>query len=265
MENLDIPPRLGQRLRVRLSIRTLMLLVLVVGCGLGWLIHRANLQRDAVATIKRAGGQVRYDWQFKDGRMVANGAPGGPKWLEQILGPDYFNTVTDLSLTKQITDSDMEAVANLTKVDTMVLDPTGLSDVGLARLDRMPGLRWLTISGGPVGMDARILPRETASRLRGLTLAGTDLTNSGLNNLLAHPGLELLDLSGTKITDEGLARLDDFAGLKHLYLDDTQIGDEGLSRLERVTTLETLSVKGTKITAAGLAKFRKGRPKVVVF
>ena len=37
------------RRRLRISVRGLMALVLIVGGGLGWVIHRAHVQRDAVA------------------------------------------------------------------------------------------------------------------------------------------------------------------------------------------------------------------------
>jgi hypothetical protein len=34
-------------------------------CGaLGWVIHRAAVQRDAVAAIERARGTVMYDWEW---------------------------------------------------------------------------------------------------------------------------------------------------------------------------------------------------------
>jgi hypothetical protein len=45
------------RRRLRLSVRGLMVVVLVTGGGLGWVIHRAQVQRDAVAAIKHAGGE----------------------------------------------------------------------------------------------------------------------------------------------------------------------------------------------------------------
>ena len=42
------------RRRLRISVRGLMALVLIVGGGLGWVIHRAHVQRDAVAAIQSA-------------------------------------------------------------------------------------------------------------------------------------------------------------------------------------------------------------------
>ena len=47
--------------RVRISLRGLMVVVLVIGGGLGWVMQRARVQREAVAAIRRAGGSVLYD------------------------------------------------------------------------------------------------------------------------------------------------------------------------------------------------------------
>ena len=62
----DQPPRQpGWRLpRIRLSLRALMCLVLVFGCWVGWYVRTVQVQRDAVAAIKKAGGAVAYDWEW---------------------------------------------------------------------------------------------------------------------------------------------------------------------------------------------------------
>ena len=40
----------------RFGLRGLMIFVLVVGGGLGWIVHRAQVQHDSVAAIRGAGG-----------------------------------------------------------------------------------------------------------------------------------------------------------------------------------------------------------------
>ena len=52
--------------RVRLTVRTLMVLVLVLGGVLGWVVHRARVQREAVAAIKRAGGNPFMDYSVPE-------------------------------------------------------------------------------------------------------------------------------------------------------------------------------------------------------
>jgi hypothetical protein len=41
---------------LRFSVRGLIVLVLVIGVGLGWIVRRAHIQRDAVSAITKAGG-----------------------------------------------------------------------------------------------------------------------------------------------------------------------------------------------------------------
>src|SRR4051794_16010484 len=72
--------------RVQSSVRALMALVLALGVGLGWFVHRAQVQRDAVAAILRAGGRVSYDWQWNNGRRIAKAKPRWPGWLECFSG-----------------------------------------------------------------------------------------------------------------------------------------------------------------------------------
>ena len=59
----DRPSQKIWRRWLRLSVRGLMILVLILGGGLGWIVHRAKTQRVAVAAIEKAGGWVRYDWE----------------------------------------------------------------------------------------------------------------------------------------------------------------------------------------------------------
>jgi hypothetical protein len=49
----------------RLGVLAMIVLVIVVGCWLSWVVHRARVQRDAVNAIMRVGGRgtvVSYDW-----------------------------------------------------------------------------------------------------------------------------------------------------------------------------------------------------------
>ena len=59
------PLRWWRRLRPS-TVRALIILVLVMGGGLGWLVHSAHIQRDAVAAIRKAGGTAVYDWHWNN-------------------------------------------------------------------------------------------------------------------------------------------------------------------------------------------------------
>ena len=63
---------------LRFSMRGLIVLVLVIGLGLGWMvrtIRRARIQPEAVAAIRKARGNVLFDWQLKNGRYWRTAKP----------------------------------------------------------------------------------------------------------------------------------------------------------------------------------------------
>src|SRR5215218_9119802 len=101
--------------RVLSSVRALMALVLALGCGLGWFVHRAQVQRDAVAAILRVGGRVSYDWQWNNGRRIAKGKPRRPGWLVDR----YFADVTRVDLADRGTDEVLAYVGRLRRLQSL--------------------------------------------------------------------------------------------------------------------------------------------------
>ena len=102
---------------VRFSLRALIVLVLLIGCGLGWPVRSAHVQRDAVAAIRRAGGNVLYDWEWNNGKSIARGKPWAPRWLTDLTGVDYFDHVTSVWLQPVPTDGAIVEVGHLTQLD----------------------------------------------------------------------------------------------------------------------------------------------------
>ena len=79
---------------LRFSVRGLIVLVLVIGAGLGWIVREAHIQRDAVAAIKKAGGSVKYDWEWSEWEVDSGRETRAPRWLVDLIGVDYFGHVT---------------------------------------------------------------------------------------------------------------------------------------------------------------------------
>jgi len=94
---------------------------------------------------------------------------------------------------------------------------------------------------------------EALDDLRFLSLAGTRITNAGLEHIQAIRGLRELHLDGTSITDEGLGLISGLKELEVLDLKDTAITDAGLAYLEPLRKLRGLYLTRTAITDAGLA------------
>jgi hypothetical protein len=54
------PRSWSKRLPLRLSMRTLLILFLVLGCWLGWFVRVTQIQREVVAAVDRYGTPLIY-------------------------------------------------------------------------------------------------------------------------------------------------------------------------------------------------------------
>jgi len=229
------PTRRGRRIPVRLSVRTLMLLVLAVGGGLAWVVHRAHIQRDAVAAIEKAGGGVVYAFEWEDGHP----ATPGPifrslRWLVDACGVDYFSSVAAVSTGG---------------------GPGARSDDALmAHVGRLGRLEDLNLYSSPNVTDAGLAHLRRLTALRRLDLSFTGATGAGLRHLKGMTRLKKLELPPGRVTDDDLAHLE---GLKHLewlqgHGSGFEVTDAGMAHLQGLVSLEMLSIPAPRITSAGL-------------
>jgi biotin transporter BioY len=194
------------RWRFQFSLRSLLVLPLVVALVCGWLateIKRAKRQREAVAAIRALGGFAIYDYLVAE---TANRPPQspGPEWARRILGTDFFADVIDVRSmafamrwlrvgshfdsdvtrpgSNPITDAWLEQIAKLPSIEALDLQYSRVSDAGLGQI------RGLT-------------------RLADLNLAATSITDAGLEHLRGTSGLRRLNLRATGVTDEGVEEL----------------------------------------------------------
>jgi len=159
-----------------------MALVLVLGGGYGWVVHRAQEQRDAVAAIKRAGGDVVYDWQRQFVGLREPG-PWAPRWLVDWIGVDYFGNVVEAWLAGPRIQGAEEALAyvgHLRRLEALWLGSPTMTDAGLAHLEGLTNLKLMNIS-----------------------LSGTRVTDTGLVHL---KGLTRLRLRPTRCKRYGSGR-----------------------------------------------------------
>jgi hypothetical protein len=177
-------PRSGLRF-FRFNVRGLLLLILIIGCGLGWLaqvIRTGNVQRRAVAAINQAGGWVVYDTEWDAGQNPSAWKPRWPKWLVDRLGIDYFANVVFLNLHDRGTDLVLEQVARLPDLKQLHRPGFAVTDNGLAHLARSRNLQLLSLDD-------------------------TQVTDAGLMHLKGLTGLRWLKVSRTKVTDAGVSEL----------------------------------------------------------
>jgi hypothetical protein len=226
-----------------------MIFVLILGGVLGWVVHRAHAQRDAVAAIRAARGHVTYDWQLKrlpsgDTQFDPTAQPWAPSRLFDALGPDYFGHVENVALNSRQIDAVMKHVGQLDKLRAIrITTKLDLTPVARAGLESLPNI-------GP-------------SRFKGLFgLIATDLSPPPFNGtnfkyLKNLTRLEYLELpADSAITDADLACLSKLTALRRLELHDPRITDAGLVSLKDMTRLDSLSLARTQVKGAGLANLR---------
>jgi internalin A len=246
-------PQSWRRL-LRLSVRSLMVLVLIAGGGLGWVIHRANVQRDAVAAIKRAGGDIAYSWQWSNGSPVFPiPKPPWPDWVRRSLGPDFLDTVTYVRLHGEKCDDDSLCAASrlpwleeLTVVNTSVTDASA-EDLRQLRNLRSLDLRLNRITSRPlrhIGEMSEL--RELTLSMKLFAIPADDEDMAFLKRLTK---LERLNLWSANLNDSWLVYLERLASLKSLQLSDTAMTAEGLDHLKGLPNLTAvLTVNGTRFT-----------------
>jgi hypothetical protein len=169
---------------LRLRVRTLVMLVIVIGGGLGWIVHLARIQRRAVAAIANNGGFVLYDWQVKDGHFNSAPVPRWKGWLIDHLGPDYFGRVVHVSYPEFVS-------ATSTAHGTIFVGTTAgltsyfdlpVSNAELAHLDDLTYLESLFLNGSPI-TDAGLIHLKKLDNLKELWLEKTQVTDEGVREL----------------------------------------------------------------------------------
>ena len=222
------------RHRLRLSVRALMAVVLVLAVVLGWVVHRANVQRDAVAAIVRTGGSIRYEWQRVPGvGWDLKDGPGWRKWLVERLGVDYFGNVVIAKLGKQVTDAEMAYVARLARLESIsIANGENLTDAGMVHLRGLVDLEVLNFHGTKVS-GACLANLRRLTKLKSLMLDGVPLSDADLVHLGSLTNLDSLDLRSAPVTDAGLAHLAGLVNLRLLRLSKTAVTDLGITRLQK--------------------------------
>ena len=237
----EAKPRTRVRRRLlRVSTRRWIIVMLVFAVGLSWPAPRAHFQRDLVTSIRIAGGSVKYDWEWSDGKSVPGARPPAPERVVEVIGVDFFGQVKAVELFPS-----RRYVRDATAADRMNFERA------LKSVAHLPGVQHVNLLASRV-KDADLTKLSGLADLTHLDLNWTDVTDAGLEQLNAVPNLKRLFLHRAPITDAGLAQLKKFPKLERLYLGFTRITDDGLTELEPLKCLSHLDLTGTALTDRGL-------------
>jgi internalin A len=256
---------------LRFSVRGMIVLVLVIGGWLGWIVRSARIQREAVTAIKKAGGEVWYDWQWHNGRKFP-GKPWAPEWLIRAIGGDYFGRVAGVRYSRRATQCYLALLVEIRKHPrhpdytppySRVRVP-GYDGTFTADLKSLGDLTDLDLSSTDVTDDG-LANLAGLTNLVTLNLEGTQITDAGLINLERLTKIETLYLPDNRITDAGLSHLTGLAKLSRLcLLRDTQVTDSGLRHIKRIPNLSSLDLRGTQATSAGVKELQEALPGLTI-
>jgi hypothetical protein len=146
------------RSRFQFSIRSLLVLTLVVALPCSWLaveMRVAKRQKEAVAGFRHAHANVTYQYGddacatyfvFEELGIYEMSRPYGPAWLHDFLGMDFFNRVTRITVAENggfrsdFGDDDLQGLDAVPDLRELNLLGVNLTDAGL---DHLRGLRRL--------------------------------------------------------------------------------------------------------------------------
>lgn len=278
----------------RVSIRSALVAVALLGVWLGLMNSRAHRQRVAVDSIRKAGGQAYYTFEF-DGERFTNAPPPGPSWLTNLLGIDWFATIGMVSLDTE-TDADKRAIADATPrladlPDVQFAYLEGVTDATLSHLNCAAHLRTLSITSAsvsddgwepiesfsnlekltlayvePAGDEAVLSRLKRLTRLKMLELDGIQLTDSGvkclqglfqLEDLTIRDSIRIRPHEKSRITEAGWATLRHFDRLQHLCLEGQDVTDAVLRQINHMPNLTDLDLQDCSVTDGGLSELAK--------
>jgi hypothetical protein len=217
------------RRRMQFGLRTLLLLFLLTGTGLGLIsikLQSTAKQRRAAAALEQIGAGVSYAGEDQPGLLT-------------FLGRKYFQEPTDVGYVGVLREDDLANIEALTGLEFLALGKA-LSDDDLAHLAPLKRLRRLALIDDRVtGYGLQHL--QANSDLRSLTLFRCSIGDEGLRYVGQLRTLTDLNLNETRVTDAGLVHLAGLSELRVLYLDRNAITGKGLVHLRSLPHLEELS------------------------
>jgi uncharacterized protein YjbI with pentapeptide repeats len=199
--------------------------------------------------LQRAGGKLRTEPIASNEYMISvigiefADVPIGDADLAPVVNLPYLRTIV-LRGTK-VTDAGLTVFKDCRYLETVDLSHSAISGTGLHDL-HFNSIKDLNLSDSKFGDRGIADVVELRHRLLRLNLAGTEITDEGMERLQDLRTLEAIDLSRTKISGAGLRYLP--TELKQLNLSDSPIINANLVHLERLSSLENLNLSGTHIT-----------------
>ncbi len=194
-------------------------------------------------------------------RAVA--VPSNDAWYVRPVGKwgeeDFFrlaremrdNRIPGLDLSNRwdVTNDTLSIFQDVYALRVLMLSQTRVTDAGLAGLEKLDHLGYLSLNNQITDAGLQHLSRLPLERLE---VHGPKITDKGMTAIQGLAPLKSLDISDTAITDKGLEALAALPRLEALFCS-RHITDAGMSRLARFKALRYLDVTEAPVTDAGVA------------
>jgi internalin A len=236
--------------RPKFRLRTLMLIVLVLAIGPGWIFTKARRRAETIERIDRARGS------FESDGLVTPGIPwkmAPPRWMVERFGADCFRDVTQVKIpprTEKLDDSFLARLSELENLERLEIDrAANISDDGFAVLSGLTGLKHLLFSGNGISGRALIHLRRM-KQLEDLVIEDVVTEDADLAYLSGLGELTALHLQGDKLTDQGLAHLQSLKKMKRLAFSTRarmEVTTAGLACFSGMTGLLSLTIPLAKV------------------
>ena len=184
--------------RFQFSIRSLLLLTVVVAVLCGWFaakMEEAKRQREAVDALRKLGGIVQGDDYYERAARIISAADAVRKLGGAVQGNDYYERVT--------------------RIRSSVRGQSPIS----GWLRRALGDDWFIDV-----INVYLSPTYPSP---------SKVNDSDLKYLERFTRLRAVKLDRTQVTDAGLEHLNGLAELQYLFLDETQVTDAGVAKLQK--------------------------------
>ncbi|MGO9466808.1 MAG: leucine-rich repeat domain-containing protein [Isosphaeraceae bacterium] len=239
-------------IRLRMSLRTLMLLVLVVGGGLGWFSlqrQREARRRWVIATIWASGSSVDSDGLgisrilWFGGSVNPASLPPRPLTPEEIDALGSCDRLREIMMVAAVmSDDGLAALSHDKLLEKVYCFKPRITDAGVKHLASLTSLTTLQLLRVPELTDATLAHIAGLTNLEEITLSGTAITGSGLVHLAGLKKLKSLTIPNAALDDAGLANLGRLTGLEKLYIGGAMYTDAGIASLSSLTSLTELGM-----------------------
>jgi hypothetical protein len=263
---------------MRYRLRTLLIVITMLGIWMGVEVRGARRQASAVSEIQKLGGWVLYDFEYdpqvSGTSRKLNGRSWVPRWVSARIGVDWFHTVVAVNMVydlrpgggrtdnREFNDAVKGILAGVPHLRQLFLKDTQTTDECLAAISRLHRLERLYCWNAVQVTDAGLAHLRKLPKLKDVHLSNSQITDESLGVFGDMVQMRALSLQQNAFTDRGLARLTKLNHLKELWIDmgPTDITDQGLAYLENLQTLEVLAIQDTHATQEGVDTLKLAIP-----